>query len=132
MEMEDANQDLCVSPFCGDVIADKVNVTVYNDTEIDFDEFIWNIGGTIDTIKVLPLKQFTCWRNYDSLKTSYFYAIGVSGNQTYEMDSIWIDSNDMKSFRQGKVSLEIYRPSVNSNQLEYLFIENFNGDCRDF
>lgn len=132
MDMEDDDKNnLCVSVFCGDVILDKVNITVYNDTEIDFDEFIWNIGTTVDTINVLPLKQFTCWKNYDSLTANYFYVIGVSGTQTFKMDTLWIDSASVESYQSGKFALEIYR-SDRSNQLNTLFVEDFNEDCRDF
>lgn len=132
MDMDDANEDnLCVSVFCGEVLDDKVNITIYNDTEIDFDEFIWNIGATTDTIEVLPLKQFNCWRNYDSLSTAYFYVEGISGKEVYKMDTIWVDSTDISLFESGKFALEIYRTD-RSNKLNTLFIENFNEDCRDF
>ncbi len=130
--MDDINQDnLCVSVFCGEVISDQVNITIYNDTEIDFDKFIWSIGSITDTVNVLPLKQFTCWKNYDSLSTGFFYVEGISGQQNYKMDTMWVDSVDIDSFQSGKFALEIYR-SDRSSVLNALFIEEFNDDCRDF
>ncbi|MBK6263973.1 hypothetical protein JKA74_02905 [Marivirga sp. S37H4] len=130
-DLDDANKDLCVATFCGEVKANQVNLTVYNNTGVDFEPFYWDIGGVRDTVEFFPLEQFACWTNHDSLTTNYFYAIGKSENQIYELDTIWVDSTDIRIIRSGNFSLELYRNDTSSDLLSAL-IEDYSGECRDF
>ncbi len=130
-EMEDANQDICIPIFCGDVINDQVNLTIYNDTGIDFDEFYWDIGGTTDSLEFFPLEQFACWTNHESLTNSYFYAKGKSGNAIFELDTIRVDSVDIRTIKTGNFALEVYRVD-DSNNLFSVLIDDYSGECRGF
>lgn len=130
-DLDEDNRDLCVSVFCGEIDPDKVNFTVYNDTNIDFDLFIWDVGGTKDTVELFSLKQYTCWYNYDSLNTTYFYAYGVSGNNKYALDTLQMNNEFVRHLESGNYALEIYRDGT-SGRLSHLLIDNYSGECRDF
>ncbi|GAA5022804.1 hypothetical protein GCM10011506_00190 [Marivirga lumbricoides] len=130
-EFDEDNKDLCVSVFCGEIDANQVNFTVYNNTNIDFDIFIWDVGGTKDTVELFSLKQYTCWYNYDSLNTAYIYAYGESGNNKYALDTLMMDQDFVRNLTKGNYALEIYRDGSSGN-LSHLLIDNYSGECREF
>ncbi|MFT4741888.1 MAG: hypothetical protein ACI9XJ_002728, partial [Marivirga sp.] len=78
MDADFENQDLCASFICGEPMLEQVNITVYNNTSVDFEEIIWSIGGKVDTINVLAFDQFSCWVNYDTVQTNYIFAHGIA------------------------------------------------------
>ena len=130
-EFDEDSKDLCVSVFCGEIDPNQVNFTVYNDTNIDFDLFIWDVGGTKDTVELFSLKQYTCWYNYDSLNTSYIYVYGESGNTKYALDTLEMDQDLVRHLTRGNYALEIYRDG-NSRNLSHFLVDNYSGECREF
>ena len=129
MELEVSNDSLCVSVICGDLNESDANFTVYNDTEIDFEEFVFDVGGKRDSINFLPLKQFTCWFNYDTLSTTYIVAQGLSENLIYASDTIWFEADSQK-YVSGIYVLEVYREQRNQ-KLSFHFMDEYTGDCRN-
>jgi len=128
MDLDEVNQDLCIPVICGTTNSDKVNFTVYNDSGIDFDSFYFDIGGESDSTGFLPLQQYTCWYNYDTLNTSYFVASGISENEYFHSDTLWLNS-EAETYTDGIYVLEILRSDDNELTLE--FLEEFEGDCKD-
>ncbi|WKK74479.1 hypothetical protein QYS49_22470 [Marivirga salinae] len=128
MDMDDASQDLCIPVICGSTQADKVSLAIYNGSGIDFDSFYFDIGGQSDSTGFLPLQQYTCWYNYDTLNTEYFIASGISENVSFTSDTLWLESESEK-FTSGVYVLEILRSD--DNKLSFDFLEEFDGGCKD-
>jgi hypothetical protein len=129
MDLDQANQDLCTPVICGDIQTNKANLTLYNDTGVDFDSFYYDIGGYQDTIGFFPLKQYSCWINQDTINTEYLLAVGVSEDDVFESDTLWMEEL-AQVFTAGVFVLEVYR-SESSNQLNLQLIEDYQGDCKD-
>ncbi len=127
MDLDQVNQDLCIPVICGDTHSDKVSLAIYNDTGIDFDSFYFDIGGESDSTGFLPLKQYTCWYNFDTLNTEYFVAAGISEDKSYQSDTLWLNSV-ADIYTRGIYVLEILR--LNDDDLSFNFIEEFEGDCK--
>jgi len=127
MDLDDASQDLCIPVICGNTQVDKVNLAVYNDSGIDFDSFYFDIGGEADSTGFLPLQQYTCWYNFDTLRTDYFIASGISEEDSFHSDTVWLNS-EAKSYTRGIYVLEILRSD--DNKLTFEFLEEFEGDCK--
>ena len=87
MNADFENQDLCTYVICGEQIQEKVNITVYNNAEVDFEQIIWSLSGQVDTINVLAFDQFSCWVNYESIQTAYLFAHGFSSGNDYLSDT---------------------------------------------
>ncbi len=128
MDMDDASQDLCIPVICGSTQVDKVSLAIYNDSGIDFDSFYFDIGGQSDSTGFLPLQQYTCWYNFDTLNTEYFIASGISENVSFNSDTLWLDSESEK-FTSGVYVLEILRSD--DKKLSFDFLEEFDGGCKD-
>jgi hypothetical protein len=128
MELDDANQDLCIPVVCGSTQANKVNLAIYNDSGIDFDSFYFDISGASDSTGFLPLQQYTCWYNFESLNTEYFVASGISENVSYTSDTLWLNSAS-EIYTSGLYVLEILQSD--DSTLSFEFNEEFDGQCKD-
>ncbi len=128
MNLDDASHDLCIPVICGDIEADEVSLAIYNGSGIDFDTFYFDIGGESDSTGFFPLQQYTCWYNFDTLNTEYFVASGVSENNTFQSDTLWLDS-DSEIYTKGTYVLEILRSD--DDKLFFDFLEELEGDCKD-
>lgn len=128
MDSDQFNQDLCIPVICGDTQTDKVNLTIYNDSGIDFDSFYFDIGGESDSTGFLPLQQYTCWYNFDTLNTEYFIASGISQNVFFHSDTLWLGAAT-ETYTKGLYVLEILRKD--DNKLTFEFLEEFDGGCKD-
>lgn len=128
MDLDEVNQDLCIPVICGNTHTDKVNFTIYNDSGVDFDSFYFDIGGESDSTGFLPLQQYTCWYNFDTLNTEYFVASGISENDSFQSDTLWLGS-DAETYSSGIYVLEILRSD--DDKLTFDFLEEFEGDCKD-
>ena len=129
-ELELGNEDLCTPVVCGEILNDKVNLAIYNDSGVDFDVLYYDIGGQSDSIDFFPLKQYTCWINVDTLKIEYYLAKGISENEVFESDTLWMQSN-AEILTSGIYVLEIYQAEID-NKLVFQFVDNYSGECRDF
>lgn len=129
-DLNDLNDELCVSPFCGETISNQVNITVYNDTDIDLNDLVWSIGAYQDTISFLPSKQFSCWVNIDRVSTDYIYLEGLSNELVYQQDTLHFDTADVEVLQSGNWVLEI--DGDQSNQSLAATIDPWDGDCRSF
>jgi hypothetical protein len=124
-----ANEDLCTEVFCGEILDDKVNLAVYNNTSLDFDEFTWSIGGQVDTVYVLANNQFSCWINLDSMHAKYVYAEGVSEEIAYTSDTVYLNNElASKTVFAGSYKLDIIRNQSNQ-KLTFSLFEGYEGDC---
>jgi hypothetical protein len=128
MEMT-PNQDLCTPIVCGEIQNNNVNIALFNDSGVDFDALYYDIGGQYDSIGFFPLKQYTCWINLDTLNTEYFLAKGVSGNEVFQSDTLWMQQNS-EVFTSGVFILEIYK-NESDDSLDLDFVEDYSGECRD-
>lgn len=128
MDLDDASQDLCIPVICGTTQTDKVSLAIYNDSGIDFDSLYFDIGGQSDSSGFLPLQQYTCWYNFDSLNTEYFIATGFSENNTFNSDTLWLGS-ESEIYMNGVYVLEIIRSD--DDHLSFAFLEQFDGECKD-
>ncbi|WKK80909.2 hypothetical protein [Marivirga arenosa] len=129
MDLENMDQSLCVPVVCGEIQNNKANFALYNDTDIDFDSFYYDIGGYNDSIDFFPLDQYTCWVNTDTLNISYFVAKGKINNQDYTSDTLWMQEN-ARAYTSGTFVLEIYKVE-SSNKLEFQFEDDYQGECKD-
>ncbi|ADR20290.1 hypothetical protein MATR_20930 [Marivirga tractuosa] len=127
MDLDDTSQDLCIPVICGNTQNDKVNFTVYNDSGIDFDSFYFDISGESDSTGFLPLQQYTCWYNFDTLNTTYFVASGISEDESFHSDTLWLNSSN-ETYTSGIYVLEVLRSD--DDKLTFDFKEEFEGDCK--
>lgn len=131
MDADYTNQDLCTFVTCGELMQDKVNITVYNNTDIDFDTLYWSIGGQSDTINVLAFDQFSCWKNFDSLSTAYLYAEGVSFGDRYFSDTVYLDVDRVDTVNDGNYRLTVYQVNGGA-ELSFSLYEGYDGQCVSF
>jgi len=129
MELDEANQDLCIPVVCGEIQNDNPNLALFNGSGIDFDSLFYDIGGQRDSVGFFPLNQYTCWINLDTLKTDYIFAKGISDNDVFPSDTLWMQQNT-EAFTSGVFVLEIYKLGDN-NKLEFQFVEDYDGECKD-
>lgn len=127
MDLDQANEDLCVPIICGKIDNQQVNLAIYNDTGIDFDSFYFDIGGTSDSVGFLPLQQYSCWYNFETLNTEYFLASAVSEGKVFKSDTVW-RTDDAKFFNKGVFVVEVTKID---EQFFFDFVEEYNGDCKD-
>lgn len=128
MDMDQINQDLCIPVVCGEIQNNKANLALFNDSGVDFDVLYYDISGQSDSIGFFPLKQYTCWINIDSLNTDYFIAKGLSDNQVYKSDTLWLNQNS-EAYTSGVFVLEIYHSNID-NKLNLQFVEDYSGECK--
>jgi len=128
MNLDEVNQDLCIPVICGSTQPAKVNLAVYNDSGVDFDSFYFDVGGESDSTGFLPLQQYTCWYNFDTLNTTYFVAAGKSQSLLFKSDTLWLNT-DAEVYNNGVYVLEILRSD--DNKLSFEFLEEFEGQCKD-
>lgn len=128
-DFEQMNQDLCIPVVCGEVENTEANLALFNDSGVDFDTFYYDIGGHQDSVGFFPLQQYTCWINLDTINTEYVVARGLSNNVVYQSDTLWMEEN-AETFSRGIYVLEIYMYEQN-NQLEFQFVEDYTGECKD-
>jgi hypothetical protein len=128
-DFEQLNQDLCIPVVCGEVQNNKANLALFNDSGVDFDTFYYDIGGHQDSVGFFPLQQYTCWINMDTINTEYVLAKGISNNIVFQSDTLWMGAN-AQTFSQGVFVLEIYMFEDN-NKLEFEFVEDYTGECKD-
>ncbi len=129
LDDDSENADLCTEVFCGEVQDGRINLAIYNNTSVDFEEFIWNVGGQIDTVYVLSNNQFSCWFNLDSLHANYVYAVGISEEVTYSSDTVFLNNTaSLESAFEGNYKLDIIR-NRQTEKLTFSLFEGYNGDC---
>jgi hypothetical protein len=131
MDADFDNEDLCTYVSCGEPVDDQVNLAVFNNTSIDFESLVWSIGGQVDTVFVLSFDQFSCWRNYDSLNTSYIYAEGLSLEQEFTSDTLFIDEAIVDTVNTGSYRLTISR-NLSSEELFFSLEAGYDGGCVAF
>jgi len=131
MDADFTNTDLCVNVNCGTQESGLVNLAVYNNTAIDFEQLIWSIGGQVDTVFVLSFDQFSCWRNYDSLNNNYIYAEGIYKDQIFSSDTLFIEDSLVDTVRSGSYRLNISR-NIENEELFFSLEAGYNGDCVAF
>jgi hypothetical protein len=127
MDADFENQDLCASVICGEPIQEQVNVTVYNNTSVDFEEIIWSIGGKVDTINVLAFDQFSCWVNYDTIYAAYIVAHATSDDTTYKSDSLFTNSAILDTVTTGNYLIRL--TLSDGEKLALSLVENYGGEC---
>lgn len=127
MDADFENQDLCASFICGEPMLEQVNITVYNNTSVDFEEIIWSIGGKVDTINVLAFDQFSCWVNYDTVQTNYIFAHGIADDSVYISDSLFIDTTIADTITAGNYLIRLTLAA--SDKLAFSLVENYSVEC---
>lgn len=127
MDADFENQDLCASFICGEPMLEQVNITVYNNTSVDFEEIIWSIGGKVDTINVLAFDQFSCWVNYDTVQTNYIFAHGIADDTVYISDSLFIDTTIADTITAGNYLIRLTLAA--SDKLAFSLVENYSVEC---
>ncbi|WKV11671.1 hypothetical protein [Marivirga harenae] len=128
-DFEQLNEDLCIPVVCGEIHNSDANLALFNDSGVDFDTFYYDIGGYQDSVGFFPLQQYTCWINIDTISTEYILAQGISDNIVYQSDTLWMDAN-AQTFAQGVFVLEIFMID-SDNKLEFQFVEDYTGECKD-
>lgn len=130
MDADFVNEDLCTSTRCGEPIQNQVNITVYNNTSVDFEQLIWSMGGEIDTINVLAFDQFSCWKNYDTINMTYVFANGILGESSYLSDTLFFDATIADTITSGNYKLTINL--VKDTKLGLDVEEGYGGECVSF